>query len=52
MAGLLAAQLLPDVRDGRIEPGRVFDCVARLDEVLDGYRAMNERTAITVLIEF
>jgi hypothetical protein len=45
-------ELLPDVLDGRIEPGRVFDRVASLDEVPDGYRAMNEREAIKVLIEF
>lgn len=45
-------ELLPDVLEGRIEPGRVFDRVARLDEVPDGYRAMNEREAIKVLIEF
>ena len=38
--------LLPDVLEGRIEPGRVFDRVIRLDEVPDGYRAMNERKAI------
>ena len=45
-------ELLPDVLDGRIEPGRVFDRVARLDGVPDGYRAMNEREAIKVLVEF
>lgn len=45
-------ELLPDVLEGRIEPGRVFDWVARLDKVPDGYRAMNEREAIKVLIEF
>jgi threonine dehydrogenase-like Zn-dependent dehydrogenase len=45
-------ELLPDVLKSRIEPGRVFDRVARLDEVPDGYRAMNEREAIKVLIEF
>src|SRR5438034_6393018 len=45
-------ELLPDVLEGRIEPGRVFDRVARLDEVPDGYRAMNEREAIKVMIEF
>ena len=45
-------ELLPDVLEGRIEPGRVFDRVATLDEVPDGYRAMNEREAIKVLIEF
>ena len=44
-------ELLPDVLDGTIEPGRVFDRVVRLDEVPDGYRAMNEREAIKVLIE-
>ena len=42
--------LLPDVLEGRIEPGRVFDRVSVLDEVPDGYRAMNEREAIKVLI--
>jgi threonine dehydrogenase-like Zn-dependent dehydrogenase len=44
-------ELLPDVLEGRIEPGRVFDRVGRLDDVPDGYRAMNEREAIKVLIE-
>lgn len=43
-------ELLPDVLDGRIEPGRVFDRVVGLDEVPDGYRAMNEREAIKVLV--
>ena len=45
-------ELLPDVFEGRIEPGRVFDRFGRLDDVPDGYRAMNEREAIKVLIEF
>jgi threonine dehydrogenase-like Zn-dependent dehydrogenase len=45
-------ELLPDVLEGRIEPGRVFDRVIRLDEVPEGYRAMNDREAIKVLIEF
>jgi threonine dehydrogenase-like Zn-dependent dehydrogenase len=44
-------ELLPDVLEGRIEPGRVFDRVIGLDEVPDGYRAMNEREAIKVMIE-
>jgi threonine dehydrogenase-like Zn-dependent dehydrogenase len=42
--------LLPDVLDGRIDPGRVFDRVVGLDEVPDGYRAMNEREAIKVMV--
>src|SRR2546426_482209 len=45
-------ELLPDVLDGTIEPGRVFDRVTNLDGVPDGYRAMNDREAIKVLIEF
>jgi len=43
-------ELLPDVLEGRIEPGRVFDRVVGLDEVPDGYRAMNERKAIKVMV--
>ena len=43
-------ELLPDVLEGRIEPGRVFDRVIDLDEVPDGYRAMNDREAIKVMI--
>jgi threonine dehydrogenase-like Zn-dependent dehydrogenase len=43
-------ELLPDVLEGRIEPGRVFDRVVGLDGVPDGYRAMNDREAIKVMI--
>jgi threonine dehydrogenase-like Zn-dependent dehydrogenase len=45
-------ELLPDVLDRTIEPGRVFDQLTNLDGVPDGYRAMNERETIKVLIEF
>src|SRR5216110_609713 len=34
--------LLPDVLEGKIEPGRVFDRTTNLDGVPAGYRAMNE----------
>jgi threonine dehydrogenase-like Zn-dependent dehydrogenase len=44
-------ELFPDVLDGTIEPGRVFDRVTNLDGVPDGYRAMNDRETIKVLIE-
>jgi threonine dehydrogenase-like Zn-dependent dehydrogenase len=44
-------ELLPDVLEGRIEPGRVFDRVIGLDEVPDGYRAMNERESIKVMVK-
>jgi threonine dehydrogenase-like Zn-dependent dehydrogenase len=43
-------ELLPEVMEGRIEPGRVFDRIVALDGVPDGYRAMNEREALKVLI--
>ena len=44
-------ELLPDVLEGRIEPGRVFDRVVSLDGVPDGYPAMNDRESIKVLLE-
>jgi threonine dehydrogenase-like Zn-dependent dehydrogenase len=44
-------ELLPDVLEGRIEPGRVFDRVTNLDGVPNGYRAMNEREALKVMIK-
>ena len=44
------AELLPDVLEGRIEPGRVFDRTVGLDGVPDGYRAMNEREALKVMV--
>ena len=42
--------LLPDVLEGNIEPGRVFDRTVGLDDVPDGYRAMNDREAIKVMV--
>jgi hypothetical protein len=45
-------ELLPDVLDGRIQPGRVFDRVTALDGVPEGYRAMNAREAIKVMVAF
>src|SRR5258706_4715199 len=45
-------ELMPDVLEGRIEPGLVFDRITNIDGVPDGYRAMNDREAIKVMIEF
>src|SRR5215204_1940855 len=45
-------EFLPDVLEGRIEPGRVFDRVTGIEGVPDGYRAMNDREAIKVMIRF
>ncbi len=44
-------ELVPDVLEGRIEPGRVFDVTLPLDRVAEGYRAMDERRAIKVMLE-
>jgi threonine dehydrogenase-like Zn-dependent dehydrogenase len=43
-------QALPDVLDGRINPGRVFDHSVTLDEVRAGYEAMDARKALKVLV--
>jgi threonine dehydrogenase-like Zn-dependent dehydrogenase len=39
------------IADGTIEPGRVFDLTLPLDEVAEGYRAMDERKAIKTLLD-
>jgi threonine dehydrogenase-like Zn-dependent dehydrogenase len=44
-------ELLPDVLEGRIEPGKVFDRTVGLDGVPDGYRAMDAREALKVLVQ-
>ena len=43
-------ELLPDVLDGTVEPGKVFDRTVDLDGVPDGYRAMADREALKVLV--
>ncbi|MFJ5024791.1 zinc-binding dehydrogenase [Streptomyces goshikiensis] len=44
-------ELLPDVLDGTVEPGRVFDRTVGMDDVPAGYRAMADRQALKVLIQ-
>jgi threonine dehydrogenase-like Zn-dependent dehydrogenase len=44
-------ELLDLVTSGRIDPGRVFDATVPLDQVADGYRAMDKREAIKVVVE-
>lgn len=44
-------ELLPDVLEGRIEPGRGFDRTVGLDDVPDGYRAMDARESIKVMVK-
>ena len=40
----------PDLEPARSNPGKVFDLELPLDEAADGYRAMDERRAIKVLL--
>jgi threonine dehydrogenase-like Zn-dependent dehydrogenase len=44
-------ELLPDVLEGRIEPGRVFDRTVDLEGVPEGYRAMDRRESIKVMVQ-
>lgn len=43
-------QLLPQILDGSIEPGKVFDAATDLNGVPDGYRDMDQRKSLKVLI--
>jgi threonine dehydrogenase-like Zn-dependent dehydrogenase len=43
-------ELLEDVLEGNIEPGRVFDYETDLDGIGDAYAAMDERRAIKSLV--
>ena len=43
-------ELLPDVLEGRIDPGRVFDFETDLDGIQEAYAAMDKRRAIKSLV--
>jgi threonine dehydrogenase-like Zn-dependent dehydrogenase len=43
-------RLMPAVLDGTVDPGKVFDRTVGLDEVAEGYRAMDDREALKVLL--
>jgi threonine dehydrogenase-like Zn-dependent dehydrogenase len=43
-------ELMPDILDGTVQPGRVFDSAMPLDDVAEGYRAMSDREALKVRI--
>jgi len=43
-------KLIDLVAKGKIDPGKVFDLTLPLDQVADGYRAMDERGAIKTLL--
>jgi len=44
-------KLIDLVWSGKINPGKVFDLTLPLDQVAEGYRAMDERRAIKALLE-
>jgi threonine dehydrogenase-like Zn-dependent dehydrogenase len=43
-------ELMPDILDGTISPGKVFDATTDLDGVPAGYKAMDERSSLKVLV--
>lgn len=43
-------EFLPEVVDGRLDPGRVFDRAMGLDEAPDAYRLMDQRKAHKVML--
>ncbi|MEU5608146.1 zinc-dependent alcohol dehydrogenase family protein [Streptomyces sparsogenes] len=43
--------LIERVLSGRIDPGKVFDLTLPLEQVADGYKAMDERRAIKALLK-
>ncbi len=49
-ARIYIPELLDDVLDGTIAPGRVLDYETDLEHVADAYRAMDERRAIKSLV--
>jgi threonine dehydrogenase-like Zn-dependent dehydrogenase len=44
-------QLMPDILDGTIEPGKVFDVTAGLDGIPAGYQDMADRKTPKVLMK-
>jgi threonine dehydrogenase-like Zn-dependent dehydrogenase len=43
-------ELIDLIWNGKINPGKVFDLELPLDQVAEGYRAMDERRAIKALL--
>ncbi|MGW7210854.1 IMP dehydrogenase, partial [Streptomyces sp. NPDC054837] len=43
--------LIERVLSGRINPGKVFDLTLPLDQVAEGYKAMDERRAVKALLK-
>jgi threonine dehydrogenase-like Zn-dependent dehydrogenase len=44
-------ELMPDILNGKINPGKVFDLTVSLDDAPSGYQAMASRTHLKVLVK-
>lgn len=44
------SELLPEILDGTLNPGRVFDHTVGLEETPEGYRAMDARESLKTLV--
>ncbi|GAB2802008.1 alcohol dehydrogenase catalytic domain-containing protein [Actinoallomurus bryophytorum] len=44
-------ELMPEILDGTLQPGKVFDRTVSLDDVPAGYQAMADRAALKVLVQ-
>jgi threonine dehydrogenase-like Zn-dependent dehydrogenase len=44
-------ELMPDILDGTLEPGKVFDATTDLDGVPAGYQDLADRTSLKVLVK-
>ena len=44
-------ELMPDILDGTIEPGKVFDATTDIDGVPAGYQDMADRKSLKVLVK-
>jgi len=44
-------ELMPDILNGKINPGKVFDLTVSLDDAPSGYEAMAKRTHLKVLVK-
>jgi threonine dehydrogenase-like Zn-dependent dehydrogenase len=43
-------ELIQQIWDRKIDPGKVFDLSLPLEQAADGYKAMDERRAIKVML--
>ena len=50
MRGAVLPELVDLIWNREIDPGKVFDLALPLEEVAEGYRAMDQRRAIKTLL--